>query len=185
MAARKSQIEFLPQEDWERSTLGKLLKWALNTGRYVIVFTELIVILALLSRFKLDRDLTDLNEEIAQYQAMIDASGEFENQFRFLQERVNQINTLEQERDTLNQVLFELSGITPINVSLDLLNVTSDKVSLRAQALETSGIQTLIANLENHPNFNQIRLSELNSEDKSQLVNFSLNWETTNPKQEK
>jgi len=185
MAAQKSQIEFLPQEDWERSTLGKLLKWALNTGRYVVVFTELIVILALLSRFKLDRDLTDLNEQIAQYQAMIDASGEFENQFRFLQERVNQINTLEQERNTLNQVLFELSAITPVNVSLDLLNVTPDKVSLQAQALETNGIETLIANLEKHPSFSQIRLSELNSEDKGQLINFNLNWETTSPEQGK
>lgn len=185
MAAPKSQIEFLPQEDWEKSTLGKLLKWALSTGRYVVVFTELIVILALLSRFKLDRDLTDLKEQTAQYQAMIDASGEFENQFRFLQERVNQVNILEQKRNTLNLVLFELSEITPINVSLDILSVTPAKVNLQAQALETSGIETLIANLEKHPRFNQIRLSELNSEEKGQLINFQLNWETTNQEQGK
>jgi len=185
MAARKSQIEFLPQEGWEKSTLGKLLKWALSTGRYVVVFTELIVILALLSRFKLDRDLTDLNEQIAQYQAMIDASGEFENQFRFLQERVNQINTLEQKRNTLNQILSEISEIAPINVNFDVLSVSSDKVSLQAQALETNGIETLVANLEKHPRFNQIRLSELSGEEKGQLINFHLNWETINKKQEK
>ena len=185
MAARKSRIEFLPQEGWEKSTLGKLLKWALNTGRYVVVFTELIVILALLSRFKLDQDLTDLNEQIAQYQAMIDASGEFEDQFRFLQKRVNHIDVLEQEQNTLNQVLVELSEITPVNVSLDVLSVSPDKVSLQAQALETSGIETLVANLEKHPNFNQIHLSELNNAEKGQLINFHLNWETINKEQEK
>ncbi len=178
MAARKKTIEFLPQEDWEKSALGKILKWALKTGRYVVIFTELIVVMALLSRFKLDRDLTDLNEKIAQYQAMIDASGEFENQFRFLQAKTDQINKLEQQRGVLNQLLVTLSQITPINVSLNILNIEGGKISLQAQALQSNGVETFITNLEQNPNFSQIRLSELGSDEKSQLINFRLDWQT-------
>ena len=84
MAAPKSEIELLPQEGWEKGTLGKLLKWALTAGRYIVIVTELAVIMAFLSRFKFDRELTDLHEEIKQKQAVIQSAQSFETEFRFL-----------------------------------------------------------------------------------------------------
>ncbi len=88
MAARKSTIELLPQENWEKGTFGRLLKWALTVGRYIVIITELIVILAFLSRFKFDRDLTDLNEKVKQQQAIVQSSAQFEQKFRFLQKQL-------------------------------------------------------------------------------------------------
>ena len=87
-AARKlTEINLLPKERWETGVLGKLLKWALNIGRYVVVFTELVVIGAFLYRFGLDRQLTDLKEEIGQKQALVESFGDFEAKFRDLQEK--------------------------------------------------------------------------------------------------
>ena len=59
-APKKHEIELLPKEEWEKTSFGKFIKWTLNVGRYIVIATELIVILAFVSRFKLDRDLTDL-----------------------------------------------------------------------------------------------------------------------------
>ena len=69
MAARKksSRINLLPQEEFAASTLGRILAWILSTFRILVIMTELIVILAFLSRFWLDARTTDLNEEIKQY----------------------------------------------------------------------------------------------------------------------
>ena len=69
--AIKTTIEFIPQEDWEKTSFGKFLKWLLNVGRWIVIVTELIVIIAFVSRFKLDRDLTNLNEKVKQKQAII------------------------------------------------------------------------------------------------------------------
>jgi hypothetical protein len=60
----KKEINLLPKEEFEKKPLGKFLVWALSIGRYIVIFTELIVILAFLSRFKLDRDLADLNQSV-------------------------------------------------------------------------------------------------------------------------
>ena len=46
MTAQEKQINLLPKDKWEVGVIGKLLKWALNIGRYIVVFTELIVISA-------------------------------------------------------------------------------------------------------------------------------------------
>jgi hypothetical protein len=67
----KQEINLLPREEFEKKPIGKFLTWALSIGRYIIIFTELIVILAFLSRFKLDRDLSDLNQSIREKQAVI------------------------------------------------------------------------------------------------------------------
>jgi len=77
MPAQKSQIELLPREEWEETSFGKFLKWLLTVGRYIVIFTELVVILAFLSRFKLDRDLTDLYKQIENKQAIIQNSTDF------------------------------------------------------------------------------------------------------------
>ena len=53
-------INLLPKTEFELSFWGRFIKWALSTGRYIIILTELVVIIAFMSRFKLDRDASDV-----------------------------------------------------------------------------------------------------------------------------
>ncbi len=82
-------INLLPKSEFEISFWGKFLKWALSTGRYMVILTELVVIVAFLSRFKLDKDLADLSDNIAGKKAVIDASAAYEKQFRTIQSRLS------------------------------------------------------------------------------------------------
>lgn len=79
----------MPKSEFEISFWGKFLKWALSTGRYMVILTELVVIVAFLSRFKLDKDLADLSDNIAGKKAVIDASAVYEKQFRTIQSRLS------------------------------------------------------------------------------------------------
>lgn len=178
MAARKSTIELLPQEDWQKGKFGRLLKWALTVGRYIVIITELIVILAFLSRFKFDRDLTDLNEKIKQQQAIIQSSTQFEQKFRFLQKQLLNIETLEKERLQTNRVLTELASLTPIDVYLSDLNITDKEVKLTATALSEGGLASFLNNLKKSPSFDKISLSQVSSGIEKEIgVNFQLNSE--------
>jgi len=50
----KKEISLLPDEENLDSFSARAFRWLTTVGRYVIVFTELIVICAFLSRFWLD-----------------------------------------------------------------------------------------------------------------------------------
>lgn len=161
MAAPKSTIEFLPQEEWEKTSFGKLLKWLLTIGRQIVIFTELIVILAFLSRFKLDRDLTDLYEQIENKQAVIQASAEFESDFRFLQTQLSTIQNLRNEQLEASQLLEEISQLTPIDVSFSDIDVSDNQASFNATALSEAGLATFIKNLKQSPRFSDLTIDSL------------------------
>jgi len=165
MAARKTAIEFLPQEDWEKGTFGKILKWTLTVGRYIVIFTELVVILAFLSRFKLDRDLTDLGEKIKQQQAIIQASSDFEKEFRFLNKRIQTIESLRKEQLETEGVLSEIASLTPLDVQLTEFSITGSQLSFNAFSLSERGLGTFLKKLKESSKFQNISLSQISVEE--------------------
>jgi len=161
MAALKSKIEFLPKEDWEKTSFGRFLKWLLTIGRYIVIFTELIVILAFLSRFKLDRDLTDLYEQIENKQAIIQSYADFEADFRFLQKQLASIQGLRREQLQTKQLVEEIAALTPIDVYFSELRIIGDKASFTANALSEAGLATFINNLKRSSRFSNLEIDSL------------------------
>src|SRR5690554_2981690 len=90
-------INLLPKDPFFETVVGKTLKWALSAGRYIVIFTELIVILSFLARFTLDRQLTDVNSDIANNETIVASYGELEENFRRAQERTTQIKQINAE----------------------------------------------------------------------------------------
>jgi len=161
MAARKTAIEFLPQEDWEKGTLGKILKWTLTVGRHIVIFTELVVILAFLSRFKLDRDLTDLGEKIRQQQAIITSWSNFEKEFRFLNKRIQTIEEFRKSQIESGEILEELASLLPLDIVVSDFSVSGGQLSLSASALSEGGLSSFLRNLKNSKKFKNITLTQI------------------------
>ena len=80
--SKKEEINLLPQKGFASTTAGRILAWILSTFRIIVIVTEIIVMVAFLSRFWLDAQNTDLDEEITQKQALIAASLGFEKRFK-------------------------------------------------------------------------------------------------------
>ncbi len=182
MAAPKKKptttIEFIPQEDWEKTSFGKFLKWLLNVGRWIVIVTELIVILAFLSRFKLDRDLTNLNEAIKQKQAIINSSSELEKNFRFLQKRIAAIETLQKNQKEADQILNIFAEITPVGVRLSNFSYVNKKISLTAAANSELALGTFLKNLKELPNLKKLSLTKVSAtEENKEEITFNLNLE--------
>lgn len=178
MTAQKTAIEFAPREDWEKGPLGKILKWVLSVGRHIIIMTELVVILAFLSRFKLDRDLTDLGEKIKQKQAIVESSSSFEKNFRFLQKRLIKIEELRKDQLKADEILSELSSLIPVDVYLANFTIEGKQVSLSATVLSEAGLATFLRNLRNSPRFEKFILSQVSSEaDREIGIKFQLRSE--------
>lgn len=163
MAAPKKTINLLPGDKLEKSPLGRFLKWALRFGRYIIVFTELLVMLAFFSRFKLDRDLVELQEEIKKKQNIITASQELEQEFRFLQQRLALIKKYQKQTGSPQLVLDSLGQIIPLDVFLSQLEIDQNEVFFNGTSLSYAGLATFINGLQKNSVFERVDFNSVSS----------------------
>lgn len=180
----KQEINLLPREEFEKRTIGRFLTWALSVGRYIIIFTELIVILAFLSRFKLDRDLTDLNQSIREKQAVITTASKFEEEFTFLQTRLAAIRKINSEKISVTQTVALVGSLTPIDVAISSLKFGKEKVQISAVALSEKGLGTFLANLSASPYFGKINLTDVSKNlETGPEISFSIDAVLVVPKE--
>lgn len=147
-APSKKTINLLANEGFEHTQLGKLLAWLLSAGRTIVVITEVIVITAFLSRFWLDKTLTDLNEENTAKKNQIEASGAFEKDFRAVQARLTAEKTLESNRTNAIRIVKDLARLLPAGVLLTNISFSNDQVVLRGEALSEGGVAGFIKALD-------------------------------------
>lgn len=175
MAAQNKEINLLPKEKWETGSTGKLLKWALSIGRYIVVFTELIVISAFLYRFGLDRKLMDINEQIEAKKKTIVSYGDLETNFRSLQAKLIGISQAEKNSLDISAILTGLSEITPLDTTYNSIDVAGQKVSLEGQTLSETGLATLLTKAQESQIFSGVSLDNVSSaNEKSQTINFRM-----------
>jgi hypothetical protein len=184
MSAQESTIELMPQEDWEKTSFGKILKWALTVGRYIVSFTELIVIICFISRFSLDKNLSDLHDDVKQKAAIVKAASGFENDFRFVQTRLENINKIENGQAGIGNIISRLSQILPVNIYLTSIKVDRNKFSVSASATNESDMAFFVSKLKESGQFKNITLSSINFSISEQTrrseINFVLGGEMIN-----
>lgn len=161
MAVRSVSINLIGEEEMSHTPLGRIVAWAVTYGRYIMIGTEIVVLLAFISRFSLDRKLTDLNDEISQKQAIIEANVDFENQFRQVQNQIQNIQKLINTPTPIIDVLDTVQTLLPDNVYLDSLSITSNKLTAGAIAGTSAGFSTLIANLQSAKQFSNVDIGDI------------------------
>ena len=158
----------------EEKKVGKFLTWVLSYGRYIIIGTEIIVLLAFLSRFKLDRELTDLHQSIADKQAIILAASDLENQVRNLQNHLIIIKKLDQQRGYPPKLLTSFETMIPTDVTLTEITINDKNIKLTAVALSNEGFRTFLNNLAASEYFSDISLDDVTKNTEGTGVNFSV-----------
>ncbi len=143
MAAQKSAINLLPKSDFDTSLWGRILKWSLTTGRYIIIVTEMVVILAFLSRFKLDKDLSDMHDRLDGKIGILNATYDTEIRFRGTQTRLLEAQTyLNNQKDT-SALLSHITDKIP--EGLVLKNLTADWKKREVSMSGTANSQQALA----------------------------------------
>lgn len=155
-------INLLGSDDFEKTPLGKFLRWSLTYGRYIIICTEIIVLLAFIFRFSLDRQITDLEEEVAQKIAIIEANEPFEQQFRILQARVNQIGLLTKNQTQNVIILRHLVEITPPGIIFTQYTYSEDAVEVLARANSSATLAQYIRALRGSDKLTDINVTTIN-----------------------
>jgi Tfp pilus assembly protein PilN len=171
---KRTQINLLPQEEFEASTLGRTLKWATSTFRIIVILTEMIVMGAFLSRFWLDARNSDLSELIMLESSQIEARRDIEFQFRDLQKKLAIFKDITQV--TQPSVRADaISSKLPTDVFLTSVSVQEEETTVRGVAGSDFSVAQLIANLKADTTFREVDLGTVSSsEDNTNLTVFTV-----------
>ncbi len=146
-AASNISINLLGQEQQEHTPLGRFIGWATTYGRYIMVTTEMIVLIAFLSRFGLDRQLTDLKDEIQQKQDIIAANQDLEIDFRQTQDSLIKIKALLVKQEVPTNTINTLLMLLPSGTYFQSLSITDNKITSQVVSLTVQSFSQFLINL--------------------------------------
>ncbi|MEA2057033.1 MAG: PilN domain-containing protein [Patescibacteria group bacterium] len=159
------KINLTPRDPFFKTTTGKFLNWAIKVGRYIVIFTELIIIVSFAARFSLDRRVTDLNDSIHQKEVIAQSYGDLEADFRLAQKKIDQYEQVEQ-RNNIVKIFPKLQEIVPENLVLENLEITRTGITLEAIAATNNALNFFINNLQVSPYFFDVEVKKIEAESK-------------------
>ena len=181
MSAKK-EMSFLPDENDVNSLSARAIRWITTVGRFVIVFSELIVICAFISRFWLDRINSDLSEAVRQQKAILETTVEFEKEYSSLQQRLKVITDFYKNQPEYKGKILSLVQSTPPEITYNQLSLNNDPITSELSAkislysYQESSIVDFISNLRVNPKISQVDVQKIERKPKEAkyLVDLSL-----------
>lgn len=166
-------INLLPATEFEESFWGHFLKWAVTYGRYIIILTELVVIIAFFSRFKLDNDLRSLSEEIEGQKNVLDAGMVREQEFRYMQSRLEAANKLSESQLGAREALHKIEEKVPLEVKLTNLALGPEKVTVSAVAASEQAMGDMLNRMLKEEGWKSLDIDSVTA-DAATGIKFSL-----------
>lgn len=168
-------IDLLHPQGESQKILVKLLGWLLSSGRYIIIFVEILVLGAFLARFKLDADIASVKEAIDLQIPVIESLKSEEALIRKTHFQLATIKDLHQGGSDYETILTKIANQTPAGVILSNLSFEKDNdkinIKMSGTALNNQELSTFVLGLK-QDDFSEVNLSSVNLE--RGLVNFSL-----------
>jgi len=141
------------------------LKWAVTTGRYIIILTELVVILAFLSRFKLDYELSVLSSKIEGKVSLLEANSPIEREFKSKQARL----------EAVKKILMDSIAVkTPPEVKLTEMTINGNEVEIDANSFSEKEMGEMIAALDGDKRWSSVEISSI-TQGTEKVIKFRLN----------
>lgn len=164
-----------PQSNPEKLPL-RLFRWLLSTGRYLFIVVEAIVLLAFITRFKLDADLASKKEAIEQQIPYIESLKSYEVLIRQTQLKISTITSARSDLVDYPVILKKIADQTPTGVKIIGLNMEKGigKVSftMNAQAQNNNDVTSFVEGLKQDSSLSDIDLTSIGLE--QGLIHFTL-----------
>lgn len=178
MSAHNGEINLLPQQVVEERRVSRFLHWSLTYGRYIIIGTEFVVLMAFFSRFRLDQELSDLHESINQKQLVIANIADKEREMQRLGDRLKVIRDLDKNQMQYLDMLTFLEDVLPKNVVISKLDFTGKNVHLTAITSTYSGFSQTIRTLRNSQKVQHVVVEGLDKSASGKLrLNFQMSFD--------
>ncbi len=177
MAKKKNNqdINLLPQEEFDTSTFGRTLRWLLTTFRYIVIGTEMIVMIAFLSRFWLDAKSSELTNRINEQKGVITSYSTFEQKFRSTQNKLQTFAEFSKNSTKVSPVLDEISSKIPSDVTLTEISINTESVQISGQTTNESSLSVFINGLNSSDKLDSTTITSIDSKPTDSKISFVIN----------
>lgn len=173
---KKSNINLIPQDKFAASTFGRTLNWLLSTFRVMVIFVELVVMIAFLSRFWLDAKNSDLNDEIMAKQALISASRSFEKEFNLTKEKLAILSSL--SPTSFSRTLANIPPLIPGDIYLKSISLANTDININGESASEQSIAQLIANLDASNKYTSVSLTQVGFSQENGMLKFQIGFKS-------
>lgn len=165
-----------PQSNPEKLPV-KFIRWLLSTGRYILIFVEAIVLLAFISRFKLDTDLAEKKDAIEEQIPYLESLEPYEILIRQTQLKLSTIGNIKTASAYYSSILKKIATQTPQGVKLISLNLSKDAgrviIQITATSQGNNDLTSFVTGLKQDKSFSDVSVVGVSLEDR--LINFTIN----------
>ncbi len=163
----KKSINLLPRDSFENSAIGVILEWSLVFGKWAVILTQLVVMVAFLYRFTLDRQLTDLRKSVTKDVTIIKSYEQIERDYVIAQKQISKAKEVLANQDLVIDVLTKIGKITPPDVWFEKISIAKNTFTVTAYAGSLTGFGQFLTTIQKDPMFKKINLSRLETSSKS------------------
>jgi Tfp pilus assembly protein PilN len=183
MPANSVTINLLAENKNTNSPWNRIMIWITSYGRYIMISTELIVLIAFASRFSLDRKLTDLKENITEKQEILEVNKELEQEIRSVQEKISAIKLLMREQPAPVETLIVVHTLLPTGAYLDTLTIDKNKITTNVTADSAGSFTRFLTNFSSASTLTGVEIGKVGKRPSG--IQFTLTANIKQPSAEK
>ncbi|MEI6326627.1 MAG: PilN domain-containing protein [Candidatus Roizmanbacteria bacterium] len=154
----KYAINLFPHSS--HNSIDRLRYFGTHYLRFVLIFTQLIVIGVFMFRFSFDQQIVDEKQKLAQKLAIIEATKPLRADLEKKQTVIKQIQSIFSAQDTWKEQVAYVRSIFPKNASLTRLTLDTKTVQLSGSTDTRMIVQQLFQKLTNDKKFKSVKLDQ-------------------------
>lgn len=138
-----------------------------------MIVTEMLVIIAFLSEFKLYDDLSNLNSTLEGQKNILESMSPMEKEFRQVQARLEAANTLLQSQLEAQANLDKLVEKVPVEIKMNSVRVEKNGVTMEATTISEQALGGMLRQLAADQQWKNVKLNDFVT-DNGAIMKFSL-----------
>lgn len=164
-----------PQSNPEKLAL-RLIRWLLSTGHYIFVVVNGLVLIAFISRFKLDADLASRKEAIEEQIPYIESLAPYEILIRETQLKLETNDNVKRNSPDWPVILKKIAELIPLRITITDIKMersaANSSIHINGQTESNNDLSSFITGLKSDKTFSEVTLVSVGLE--QGIIKFSL-----------
>ncbi len=152
--------------------LDRVIYFALNYLRYILIVTQIVVIGVFFYRFKVDQQIVDLQDSIEQKKEIIQVSQPLILEAKNSSFKLSNVATIISDQETSLDATNYILSLFPEKFSLQKLNVVKDTITMTGVTQDLDTIQRFLNRLKKERKFKTVNLTNIEKKDGGLIFSF-------------
>lgn len=159
----------------EKSLVDRIVYFALNYLRYILVITQICVIGVFFYRFQVDQQIIDLKDELQQKKEIVNVSAPLIQEAALTQRKVSAIKKILQDQTNLQAMIEYIFSRFPEALTLRQFKITGSSILLTGVSTDAVQIKQFLSRLQSEKRFGTVQLNSITKTLDGYSVSFILN----------